>query len=81
MLLASVPHANIVWLDDLDSTAAFAERLMKAWLAADEEPLAETLLVAERQDLPDALQVVELDQHAADIEGHTGNGAAHVRGV
>ncbi len=49
MLLASVPHANIVWLDDLDSTAAFAERLMKAWLAADEEPLAETLLVAERQ--------------------------------
>jgi len=49
VLLARVPPANVVFLDDLDSTVAFAERLMKAWLAADEDPLAQTLLVAARQ--------------------------------
>ncbi|MGD1146410.1 MAG: biotin--[acetyl-CoA-carboxylase] ligase [Thermoanaerobaculaceae bacterium] len=49
MLLVPVSHANVVWLDDLDSTAAFAERLTKEWLTAQEEPLADTLLVAQRQ--------------------------------
>ncbi len=49
MLLSRVPPANVIVFDDLDSTVAFAERLMKAWTAADEEPLAQTLLVAGRQ--------------------------------
>ena len=48
-LLFPGTRANVVWFDDLDSTAAFADRLVNAWLSADEEPLAETLLVAERQ--------------------------------
>lgn len=49
MQLGRVPPANVIFLDDLDSTVAFAERLMAAWVAADEDPLAETLLIAERQ--------------------------------
>jgi BirA family biotin operon repressor/biotin-[acetyl-CoA-carboxylase] ligase len=39
----------VVWLDDLDSTAALADRLMASWLEDDEEPMPETLLVAGRQ--------------------------------
>ncbi len=49
MLLSRTPPANIVFFDALDSTVTYADRLMKAWLALDEEPLAQTLLVAGRQ--------------------------------
>ena len=49
MTAPSAPQANVVWLDDLDSTAALAERLMGSWLEKEEEQLPETLLVAGRQ--------------------------------
>lgn len=49
MPVPPVPRANVIWVDDLDSTAAFAERLMEAWLGNEEEQLPETLLVAARQ--------------------------------
>ena len=43
------PRANIVWLDDLDSTAALADRLMASWIEKEEDPLPDTLLVAATQ--------------------------------
>ena len=47
-----VPHlasANVIWLDDVDSTNAVAERLTDSWLAVEEDRFPETLLVARRQ--------------------------------
>ena len=46
---SSLPRANVIYLDDLDSTAALAERLMAAWLEKEEDRLPETLLVAGTQ--------------------------------
>jgi BirA family biotin operon repressor/biotin-[acetyl-CoA-carboxylase] ligase len=48
MLHAPAP-ANVIWLDDCDSTNAVAARLVESWLAAEEDRLPETLLVAQRQ--------------------------------
>ena len=48
-LLSPPPSANVVWFDELDSTASFADRLMDLWPTADAEPLPETLVVAARQ--------------------------------
>jgi BirA family biotin operon repressor/biotin-[acetyl-CoA-carboxylase] ligase len=48
-LLSPPPPANVVWFDELDSTASFAERLMEFWPTADAEPLPETLVLAGRQ--------------------------------
>jgi len=41
--------ANVIWLDDCDSTNAVAGRLLESWLVAEEDRLPETLLVAQRQ--------------------------------
>jgi BirA family biotin operon repressor/biotin-[acetyl-CoA-carboxylase] ligase len=41
--------ANVIWLDDVDSTNAVADRLAESWLAGEEDRLPETLLVAQRQ--------------------------------
>ena len=49
MTPSPAPQANVVWMDDLDSTVALAERLMESWLESDEGRLPETLLVAGRQ--------------------------------
>jgi BirA family biotin operon repressor/biotin-[acetyl-CoA-carboxylase] ligase len=46
---SSPAPANVIWLDDVDSTNAVAERLAESWLAAEEDRLPETLLVARRQ--------------------------------
>jgi BirA family biotin operon repressor/biotin-[acetyl-CoA-carboxylase] ligase len=46
---ASPARTNVIWMDDLDSTNAFAERLAESWLEAQEDRLPETLLVARRQ--------------------------------
>ena len=40
---------NVVWFDTVDSTNAVAERIVDAWLAAEEDRLAETVVVARRQ--------------------------------
>ncbi len=40
---------NVVWLDTVDSTNSVAERLVDAWLAAEDDRLAETVVVARRQ--------------------------------
>ncbi len=48
-LLSPPPPANVVWFDELDSTASFAERLMEFWPTADADPLPETLVLAGRQ--------------------------------
>ncbi|OYW06488.1 MAG: biotin--[acetyl-CoA-carboxylase] ligase [Acidobacteria bacterium 37-71-11] len=50
-LLSPPPPANVVWFDELDSTASFAERLMEFWPTADAEPLPETLVLAGRQSV------------------------------
>ena len=41
--------ANVIWLDDVDSTNAVAERIAESWLAGEEDRLPETLVVAQRQ--------------------------------
>ncbi|TAM52728.1 MAG: biotin--[acetyl-CoA-carboxylase] ligase [Acidobacteria bacterium] len=48
-LLSPPPPANLVWFDEIDSTASFADRLMELWPTSDAEPLPETLVVAARQ--------------------------------
>jgi len=48
VLRAPAP-ANVIWLDDCDSTNAVAGRLVQSWLAGEEDRLPETLLVAQRQ--------------------------------
>ncbi len=48
-LLSPPPPANVVWFDEFDSTASFAERLMDFWPTADAEPLPDTLVLAARQ--------------------------------
>ena len=44
-----LPRANVIWLDDLDSTVGLADRLMASWLEKEEDRLPETLLVAGTQ--------------------------------
>jgi BirA family biotin operon repressor/biotin-[acetyl-CoA-carboxylase] ligase len=48
VLQAATP-ANVIWLDDCDSTNAVAARLVESWLGAEEDRLPETLLVARHQ--------------------------------
>jgi BirA family transcriptional regulator, biotin operon repressor / biotin---[acetyl-CoA-carboxylase] ligase len=48
-VVSALAPANVIWLDDIDSTNAVAERLVDSWLAAEEDRLPETLLVAQRQ--------------------------------
>ena len=40
---------NVVWFDEVDSTAALADRLMAVWIEKEEDPLPETLVVARAQ--------------------------------
>jgi BirA family biotin operon repressor/biotin-[acetyl-CoA-carboxylase] ligase len=48
-LLPEPAPANVIWLDEVDSTNAVAERLVAEWLANEDERLSETLIVADRQ--------------------------------
>ncbi len=43
------PAANVVWLDEVDSTNGVAGRLVSEWLAAETERLPDTVVVAARQ--------------------------------
>ena len=48
-LLTPSPTANVLWLDEADSTNSLALRLLKALLADDEAKFADTVIVAGRQ--------------------------------
>jgi BirA family biotin operon repressor/biotin-[acetyl-CoA-carboxylase] ligase len=48
-LLPEPAPANVIWLDEVDSTNAVAERLVAEWLANETERLSETVIVADRQ--------------------------------
>jgi BirA family biotin operon repressor/biotin-[acetyl-CoA-carboxylase] ligase len=48
-VLPAPAPANVIWLDDCDSTNAVAERLVDSWLAGEEDRLPETLVVAQSQ--------------------------------
>ncbi len=48
-VVPQLASANVIWLDDVDSTNAVAERLAESWLAVEEDRFPETLLVARRQ--------------------------------
>ncbi len=49
-IAARLPVANLVWLDEVDSTILVAERIMAGWEAEDdEERLGSTVLVAGAQ--------------------------------
>jgi len=48
-LLTPAPAANVLWLDEVDSTNSLALRLLTALLADDEARFADTVIVAGRQ--------------------------------
>ncbi|MFH1177949.1 MAG: biotin--[acetyl-CoA-carboxylase] ligase [Acidobacteriota bacterium] len=48
-LLSAPAEANVVWVDDVDSTNEMLARVQAAWPDDDERILADTLLVAGRQ--------------------------------
>jgi BirA family biotin operon repressor/biotin-[acetyl-CoA-carboxylase] ligase len=48
-LLPGPAPANVIWLDEVDSTNAVAQRLVAEWLANEDERLSETVIVADRQ--------------------------------
>jgi BirA family transcriptional regulator, biotin operon repressor / biotin---[acetyl-CoA-carboxylase] ligase len=48
-LIDPAPPANLLWFDRIDSSNAVATRLMKAWDASAEEPLAQTVVVVGEQ--------------------------------
>lgn len=48
-LLDEAPQANLVWLDSVDSTNDWADRLMAAACEDDDAPLPDTVLVAGAQ--------------------------------
>jgi BirA family transcriptional regulator, biotin operon repressor / biotin---[acetyl-CoA-carboxylase] ligase len=48
-LVALPTPVNVVWFDTVDSTNAVAERIVETWLAAEEDRLPETVVVARRQ--------------------------------
>jgi BirA family transcriptional regulator, biotin operon repressor / biotin---[acetyl-CoA-carboxylase] ligase len=48
-LLDPAPAANLLLFSSLDSTNDMAERLMASWIAADEAPMPDTVVIAREQ--------------------------------